>query len=134
MAGPEQETPAAESRREERWLRRQLGPIRQARARFRRLPGGWIAWRIGVAIIGLIVVVAGIILLPLPGPGWLVVFAGIAIWATEFEWAERLLMWTKRQVREYSARLRAWWRRRNAHRDVGWRILDDRHSNGGTGD
>jgi hypothetical protein len=60
------------------------------------------AWRIGVAIIGLIVVVAGIILLPLPGPGWLVV-----------------LIWTKRQVREYSARLRAWWRRRNAHRDVG---------------
>jgi uncharacterized protein (TIGR02611 family) len=119
MAGPEQETPAAESRREERWLRRQLGPLRRARARFRRLPGGWMAWRIGVAIIGLIVVVAGIILLPLPGPGWLVVFAGIAIWATEFEWAERLLIWTKRQVREYSARLRAWWRRRNAHRDVG---------------
>jgi uncharacterized protein (TIGR02611 family) len=77
------------------------------------------AWRIGVAIIGLIVVVAGIILLPLPGPGWLIIFAGIAIWATEFEWAERLLMWTKRQVREYSARTRAWWRRRSERRDVG---------------
>ena len=119
MADPAQETPVAGSRREERGLRRQLEPIRRARARFRRLPGGWMAWRIGVAIIGLIVVVAGIILLPLPGPGWLVVFAGIAIWATEFEWAERLLMWTKRQVREYSVRIRAWWRRRNTRRDVG---------------
>ena len=119
MAGPEQETPAAESRRDEGWLRRQVEPIRRARARFRRLPGGWVAWRVGIAVIGLIVVLAGIILLPLPGPGWLVVFAGIAIWATEFAWAERLLIWTKRQVREYSMRIRAWWRRRKARRDVG---------------
>ena len=26
-----------------------------------------------------------------PGPGWLVVFFGLAIWASEFEWAQRLL-------------------------------------------
>src|SRR5690349_24899841 len=103
MAGPEQETPAVESRREQRWLRRQLGPLRRARARFRRLPGGWMAWRTGVAITGLIGVVAGILLLPLPGPGWLVVFAGLAIRATEFESAERPLLWTKPQVRVCSA-------------------------------
>ena len=119
MAGPEQATPAVDSRRKQGWLPRRLEPLRRARAWFRRLPGGWVAWRVGVAIIGLIVVVAGIILLPLPGPGWLIVFAGMAIWATEFEWAARLLVWTKRQVREYSARISAWWRRRKARRDVG---------------
>ena len=111
MAGPEQETPATQSRRDEGWFRRRLEAIRRA-----RLPGGWVAWRVSVALVGLIVVVAGIILLPLPGPGWLIVFGGIAIWATEFAWAKRLLIWTQRQVREYSERIRSWWRRRNARR------------------
>ena len=116
MAGPEQETPAAPSRRDEGWFRRRLEPIRRARAWVRRLPGGWVVWRVSVALVGLIVVVAGIILLPLPGPGWLIVFAGIAIWATEFALARRLLIWTKRQVRDYSARIRSWWHRRKACR------------------
>src|SRR5262249_61548682 len=100
--------------------------LTRARARFRRLAGGWVAWRVRIAGLGLIVVVAGIILLPLPGPGWLVVFAGIAIWATEFVWAERLLIWTKRQVREYSARIRAWVRRRDRPRSRSRRTLEGR--------
>jgi uncharacterized protein (TIGR02611 family) len=116
MAGPEQETPATQSRRDEGWFRRRLEAIRRARAWVRRLPGGWVAWRVSVALVGLIVVVAGIILLPLPGPGWLIVFGGIAIWATEFAWAKRLLIWTQQQVRDYSERIRSWWRRRNARR------------------
>ena len=33
----------------------------------------------------------GIVLIPYPGPGWLVVFAGLAILATEFAWARRTL-------------------------------------------
>ncbi len=37
-------------------------------------------------------------MIPLPGPGWLVVIAGLAILSTEFEWAERLLKFTKRNV------------------------------------
>ncbi len=44
---------------------------------------------IGVA--GGIVLVAGVIMIPYPGPGWLVVFAGLGILSTEFEWAQRLL-------------------------------------------
>ena len=34
---------------------------------------------------------SGSILVPLPGPGWLIVFAGLAILATEYVWAQRLL-------------------------------------------
>ena len=45
--------------------------------------------RIGIA--GGIVVLIGIIAIPYPGPGWLIVFAGLAILATEFPWAQRLL-------------------------------------------
>ena len=37
------------------------------------------------------VVAVGIALIPLPGPGWLIVIAGLAIWAVEFHWARRLL-------------------------------------------
>ena len=48
-----------------------------------------------VAIIGSVVVVAGIIMIPYPGPGWLVVFAGLGILSTEFEWAQRVLDFAK---------------------------------------
>jgi uncharacterized protein (TIGR02611 family) len=48
-----------------------------------------------VAIAGSIVVVAGIIMIPYPGPGWLVVFAGLGILSTEFTWAARTLTYAK---------------------------------------
>ena len=54
--------------------------------------------RIGVTIAGFFVVLVGLILIPLPGPGWLIVFAGLAILATEYVWAERLLNYAKRRV------------------------------------
>ncbi|RPE45330.1 uncharacterized protein (TIGR02611 family) [Streptomyces sp. Ag109_O5-1] len=59
-----------------------------------------LSWQAGVFTVGLAVVVAGIILLPLPGPGWVVIFGGMAIWATEFVWAQLVLRWTKRKVTE----------------------------------
>ncbi len=68
------------------------------------------AKRTTIAIIGAIVVMIGIVAIPYPGPGWLIVFAGLAILATEFDWAQRLLdkargkydewtEWLKRQSR-----------------------------------
>ncbi|MGW9028123.1 TIGR02611 family protein [Streptomyces sp. NPDC055722] len=62
------------------------------------------SWQVGVFLVGLAVVVGGLILLPLPGPGWLVIFAGMAIWATEFVWAQLVLRWTKRKVTEAAER------------------------------
>jgi len=46
--------------------------------------------RFGVAIAGVVVIVVGIVLIPLPGPGWLIVFSGLAILATEFERPRRI--------------------------------------------
>ncbi|MFE0046893.1 TIGR02611 family protein [Streptomyces albireticuli] len=63
-----------------------------------------VSWQVGVFVVGLAVVVAGIIMLPLPGPGWLVIFGGMAIWATEFVWAQLVLRWTKRKVTEAAQR------------------------------
>jgi len=44
-----------------------------------------------IAIVGSIVIVAGIIMIPYPGPGWLVVFAGLGILSIEFDGAKRVL-------------------------------------------
>ncbi|MFG1669155.1 TIGR02611 family protein [Streptomyces sp. Y7] len=63
-----------------------------------------LSWQVGVFVIGLAIVVAGIILLPLPGPGWVIIFAGMAVWATEFVWAQLVLRWTKRKVTEAAQR------------------------------
>lgn len=46
-------------------------------------------WGIGIA--GGVVLLAGIIMIPYPGPGWATVFLGLAILATEFAWAQHLL-------------------------------------------
>ncbi|MEU5194611.1 TIGR02611 family protein [Streptomyces scabiei] len=62
------------------------------------------SWQVAVFVVGLAVVVAGVIMLPLPGPGWLVIFGGMAIWATEFVWAQLVLRWTKRKVSEATQR------------------------------
>ncbi|WP_369794636.1 PGPGW domain-containing protein [Kutzneria sp. 744] len=40
-----------------------------------------------MAIAGFAVLALGIVLIPYPGPGWLVFFAGLAILATEFTWS-----------------------------------------------
>lgn len=50
-----------------------------------------LAYRIAVGVVGLLVLAVGILAIPYPGPGWAIVFLGLAILATEFEWAHRLL-------------------------------------------
>lgn len=56
------------------------------------------ARRLGILLVGTGIIVLGILLIPLPGPGWAVVIAGLAVLATEFTWAERLLEFTKRHA------------------------------------
>ncbi|MFH8977289.1 TIGR02611 family protein [Streptomyces sp. NPDC017890] len=63
-----------------------------------------LSWQVGVFIVGLAVVAAGAAMLVLPGPGWVVIFGGMAIWATEFVWAQLVLRWTKRKVTEAAQR------------------------------
>jgi uncharacterized protein (TIGR02611 family) len=56
--------------------------------------------RIAVTVAGFAVLLAGIALLVLPGPGWLLIFIGLAILATEYVWAERLLKTAKRKAEQ----------------------------------
>lgn len=54
-----------------------------------------LTYRIVVGIVGTLVLCAGIVAIPYPGPGWLIVFAGLGILASEFEWAHRVLRWVR---------------------------------------
>lgn len=47
---------------------------------------------------GTIVVIIGIIAIPLPGPGWVIVAAGLSILAIDVAWAERLLRYVRRRI------------------------------------
>jgi uncharacterized protein (TIGR02611 family) len=54
--------------------------------------------RIGVTIAGGALVLAGLAMLVLPGPGVVVIIAGLALLATEYVWAERALNYAKRKA------------------------------------
>jgi uncharacterized protein (TIGR02611 family) len=60
-------------------------------------------YRVAVGVVGALVVAFGIVTIPLPGPGWLTVIAGLVVLATEFLWAERLLAFTRRHVARWTA-------------------------------
>jgi uncharacterized protein (TIGR02611 family) len=54
--------------------------------------------RIAVTVAGGFLVIVGIALLVLPGPGLLVIVLGLGILATEYVWAERLLKMAKQKA------------------------------------
>ena len=54
--------------------------------------------RIAITIAGGAVILVGIAMLVLPGPGIVVIIAGLAILATEYVWAERLLRMAKERA------------------------------------
>jgi uncharacterized protein (TIGR02611 family) len=67
------------------------------RDRLRERPAADLAYRTGVGVVGLAVLGVGILAIPYPGPGWAIVFVGLAILATEFEWAQRLLKYVRKR-------------------------------------
>jgi uncharacterized protein (TIGR02611 family) len=62
--------------------------------------------RFATGLGGGVVVVVGIIAIPYPGPGWLIVFAGLAILAREFPWAARVLKFTKGKYDDWNSWIR----------------------------
>ena len=68
-------------------------------------------FRAGVAIAGGVVVLAGVVMLVLPGPGLLTIAAGFALLALEFEAArdlrDQLAGWVRARVLREEAKARA---------------------------
>ncbi len=70
--------------------------------RIRGNPTGRLTLRIGVGVLGALIVALGLVLIPFPGPGWAVVILGLAVWAIEFTWAKNLLEFTKRHIQSWT--------------------------------
>lgn len=51
-------------------------------------------------MLGSVLLVAGVVMLVGPGPGWLTIFLGLSILAAEFVWARRLQQRLKRSAIE----------------------------------
>ena len=98
MTGQSQGRPDDLARSEDRTVLDEVETRLGFRAFFAKHAWLDLTYRIAVGVIGAAVVVLGIVLIPLPGPGWLIVFGGLAILATEFVWAERLLGYARRRV------------------------------------
>jgi uncharacterized protein (TIGR02611 family) len=99
--------PAGSSRLDDRTPTEQFQPrpprwLRPVRDRVRCVPGGATIWRLLIGTVGTVIVVIGLLLIPLPGPGWALVFVGLAVWATEFHWAYRLLQFGRRVLRNWT--------------------------------
>src|SRR5690242_16313823 len=54
--------------------------------------------KIVVTLVGTVVVIAGFIMIVTPGPGLVAIAAGLAILATEWAWADRLLVGARRKI------------------------------------
>ena len=66
--------------------------------------------RIAVTTVGFLLVAVGLVLLVVPGPGLLLIAAGLAVLATEYTWARSALEQTKRRAGQMTDR----WRRHRA--------------------
>jgi uncharacterized protein (TIGR02611 family) len=73
------------------------------RARIKSTPTTRRLYRTLVAVVGVAIVLLGIVALPAPGPGWAIIFVGLAVLASEFEKAQQLLDFAKRHVHRWTS-------------------------------
>ena len=100
-------------------LSRGVGRVMERwRRAIRRRPWLNTAYKVVVTALGGLVVVIGLILVPLPGPGWLIVFIGLTILGTEYHWARRLLGWLRRVLARFWERWNRWRAARRARREA----------------
>jgi uncharacterized protein (TIGR02611 family) len=88
---------------------REQPPGRRFMARYeyrRAVPSGSPLGRMLLTVLGATLVFVGIILLFLPGPGWLTIILGLALLAGRSRQLSRLLDWTELRLRSILRRLR----------------------------
>jgi uncharacterized protein (TIGR02611 family) len=76
----------------------------------------WV-WQLFILVAGVVTIIVGIILLPAPGPGSLVIYAGIGILATEFVWAKQLFTRIGDIAKQLLMRIRVWVKQMWRHKE-----------------
>ena len=69
-------------------------------------PYGSLVWRVFIGVIGGLITIIGTIFLFAPGPGLLVLLAGLGILATEYAWAANAIRKTKSIAQTTSEKFR----------------------------
>jgi uncharacterized protein (TIGR02611 family) len=81
------------------------------RRRIRQNPRQLVVYRLAVAILGLLLICLGFVSGPLPGPGGIpLILLGLAVWASEFEWAHHLM----ERLKSLGRRYQSWSRQRKS--------------------
>ena len=78
----------------------------------KKTKAGRVFWRAVIGIVGGTVTVLGAIALVAPGPGVLIVIAGLGILATEFAWAQVVYIRIKKETDKMTARARKAFKRK----------------------
>lgn len=105
----EDEVKESETSRFHRWLEKK-------KARMHAHPVMRHLYKPLVIGVGGFCLIAGLIMLVTPGPGWLFIFIGLGIWGTEFAWAHRLNQRLKKLVISLWQRYVAWREKRKAQK------------------
>lgn len=73
------------------WHRKKRYAIRQNKHMDR-------TYRVGVAVVGTVMILIGAVMVPLPTPGfgWVMIFLGLGVLSTEFAWAHRVTHFVRR--------------------------------------
>jgi hypothetical protein len=67
--------------------------------------------KIAITVLGWVLVVAGVVLIAIPGPGLLIMLAGLVVLANEYTWVQRFVEPVRRQaLRAAEESVASWWR------------------------
>ena len=63
-----------------------------------------LVWKIFSITVGSLLILLGLLMLLTPGPGWLAIFAGLAMLSPYSRWAHQIMTWLKEKVRRIHRR------------------------------
>jgi uncharacterized protein (TIGR02611 family) len=103
MDGQSNDRPAAapEAGRDDHDRPHRFRWFHDVRAWIHARPHWHLAYKILVGIVGGLIVVIGLVMVPLPGPGWLVVFIGLTVLASEFHFFHRIITWLRARLHRF---------------------------------
>jgi hypothetical protein len=67
--------------------------------------------KLAITVLGWVLVIAGVVLVLIPGPGLLLMLAGLVVLANEYTWADRFVEPVRRRAHQAAEEsVAAWWR------------------------
>jgi uncharacterized protein (TIGR02611 family) len=75
--------------------------------------------RIAKMVLGIAIILVGLVLVPAPGPGWVVVFLGLALISNEIHWVAVVLDWAEVKLRAAFGWVRSRFRPRKGRAPAG---------------